>query len=218
MKVCNICNESKPLSEFYSQKKRSKKLGEYIYHQPYCKECAKKKTVKWQEDNEEVYREKMKIRSERRWERPEKKVYQRNWAKEQRVIGYYRDWQGNNKDKIKLYNEQHRDHDISDVEWFSCKEYFNNECAYCGLHINDHYIVYGEKLTKTDFHREHVHHDGANDLSNCIPACRDCNSNKWKYEFAEWYSDKNELYDVNKLNKIVQWLETDYLKYINTIN
>lgn len=214
IKTCSICEENKPLNEYYSQVKKNKNNEQYTYYQPYCKECAKKKSKKWMGENDEQYREKMKVRTIKRGQRPEKKIYQRNWAKEQRSSGYYKKWQNKNKDKVKNYNEQHRNHDIDDSEWKDCKEYFYNECAYCGLHISEHFITYAGELKHTDFHREHVDYDGANDLSNCVPSCRDCNSSKWQYDFEEWYSPENETYDKYRYNKIIKWLKDDYKIYM----
>lgn len=46
-KVCNRCEESKSLSEFYSQRKVNKEGNEYDYYRPDCKECASKKASQW---------------------------------------------------------------------------------------------------------------------------------------------------------------------------
>jgi len=41
-KQCSICGKLKSLTEFYSQKKYSKKRGEYFYYNPECRECTKR--------------------------------------------------------------------------------------------------------------------------------------------------------------------------------
>ncbi|WP_412729342.1 HNH endonuclease [Cytobacillus praedii] len=92
------------------------------------------------------------------------------------------------------------------VEWVACKNYFNDSCAYCGLHIDEHFEEFNQ-----DLHRDHVNHEGANDLSNCIPACKRCNGSKWKFELVEWYSEKNENYSIERLGRIHKWLNEDYL-------
>ncbi|MFC0852976.1 HNH endonuclease [Halalkalibacter oceani] len=107
----------------------------------------------------------------------------------------------------KYYNKSH---EISTEEWESCKQYFNYECAYCGLHIDEHFVKYGDEYKLYDFHQEHVDHIGSNDLSNCIPSCKSCNSKKWQYEFIKWYNPSNEVFTEERLNKISKWLSADY--------
>ncbi|MCM3387283.1 HNH endonuclease [Ureibacillus chungkukjangi] len=126
-------------------------------------------------------------------------------------------WQQNNKDKIRGYNkyrEQNKKHDINKEEWKACKEYFDNSCAYCGLHHDHHYRMWSGELKKMDLHKEHVDHNGSNNLSNCVPACQSCNSSKYNFELHDWYNKDNPDFTQEKFDKIHKWLETDYKKYI----
>ncbi len=50
-----------------------------------------------------------------------------------------------------MYQKRKKKHRLSKQEWKSCKEYFNNECAYCGLPIEEHFRKYAGKLQKIDF-------------------------------------------------------------------
>jgi 5-methylcytosine-specific restriction endonuclease McrA len=102
---------------------------------------------------------------------------------------------------------------VSDAEWESCKKYFDDSCAYCGLHISEHFNNYKGKMRWTDLHKEHVDDDGANDLSNCIPSCQSCNSQKWNFEFEEFYNTNNENYDQERYDKIIKWLNEDYKQF-----
>lgn len=204
MKKCKICNHEfeANLENFYKNSKNKDGLHSY------CKECMKKKSKKWMKDNDERYREKMHERAVRRWERPENKEYQREWSKVQRENGYLKDWQENNKEKLAEYREvreMNKKHEISNDEWNACKEYFNHECAYCGIDEDKSIELYGQQ-----FHKEHVDHDGKNDISNCVPSCKSCNSKKWKYKFEDWYSQSNNIYDEGRLIKILKWLNGDY--------
>jgi hypothetical protein len=128
-------------------------------------------------------------------------------------IENYRKWQQNNPDKIKDYREKHGEHRMSSQEWKDCKEYFNNECAYCGLPVDKHYNRFKGEMRLTDFHKEHVDHQGANDLSNCIPSCKACNSSKHTEKLEDWYS-RQAFYNEEKLDKIHNWLNEDYKLYI----
>ena len=48
------------------------------------------------------------------------------------------------------------------------------------------------------------------DLSNCVPSCIMCNSKKWTWDYTEWFTDSNPVFDKNRLIKIKRWLEEDY--------
>lgn len=91
-----------------------------------------------------------------------------------------------------------------------CKQYFNYECAYCGLPLEEHYIIYAGNLILGDFHKEHVDHFGSNDLSNCVPACKSCNSSKHDFEFNKWYNTDNHKFNIERYNKIIKWLNVDW--------
>lgn len=67
---------------------------------------------------------------------------------------------------------------------------------------------------KQDLHKEHAIHDGKNDLSNCVPSCRYCNSQKWEFPLDEWYSEGNPIYNVINKNKIIKWMEEDHKKFL----
>jgi hypothetical protein len=132
-------------------------------------------------------------------------------------IENYRKWQNNNKDKIKQYREQrelHGDHKVNRSEWESCKRYFNDCCAYCGLPLEEHYNRYKGEMKLTDFHKEHVEHNGANDLSNCIPSCKTCNSSKHTDKLEDWYTKNKEFFSQERLDNIHKWLNEDYKIYI----
>lgn len=125
-------------------------------------------------------------------------------------------WWQSNKDIIKQYNynRSHKNHRITNEEWKACKEYFNNSCAYCGLPAEKHYISYRVNIKQTDLHKEHVIYNGANDLSNCVPACRKCNSSKSNRQLENWYNENIPVYDAKKLDKIKQWINNDYKNFI----
>jgi hypothetical protein len=214
-KQCSVCEEIKPLNEFYSQKKKRKNGEEYIYYNPECKDCTKKRSTKWIKNNPERYQEIRQLTEEK----PRTKLLRRQMDEKLRKEGKRKKWQQENKNKISEYNKNklvNRTHDISDEEWESCKNYFNYRCAYCDLLIEEHFIVYAGKLKWTDFHQEHVEDKGANDLSNCIPSCKSCNSKKNEFSLEEWYREDNvlcEVYSGERLDKIYKWLNEDYLKY-----
>lgn len=204
--MCNNDFEAN-LDNFYKNNKSKDGLHSY------CKECTKKKSKKWMQENDDKYREKMRERKAKEYESQDKKEYQRAWAKKQRELGYQKEWQDNNKEKLSEYRVNkyyNKTHEISNEEWECCKQYFNYECAYCGLHMNNHFVKYGVEYKLYDFHKEHVDHEGENDISNCVPSCKSCNSKKWKHKFEDWYNRNNDVYDIHRFNKIIKWLGSDY--------
>lgn len=200
IKECSICKEVKPLNDFYSQKKKPKDSDEWIYYNPECKECTKKRTYKWRENNPEVY--KVHYDKRNRTTEQRKRVYLH--SKRRSETKEHRKWQRQNKDRIKIYiiNRQNKIHEFSAEEWESCKKFFDHSCAYCGMSEELHKEVHKQQL-----HKEHVEHNGSNGIDNCVPACRPCNSSKRTYSLNEWYL-KQDFFDTNKLNKICEWLET----------
>lgn len=218
-KVCSICNTEKQLSEYYTQNKIKADGTEYIYCPPYCKECTIKKSSKWQIENIERKRELTK----KYMATDKAKIQRKNkWSRNYRTSGKRKEWEINNTDKIREYNfqrESNKKHTITNEEWESCKNYFNYRCAYCSLAIENHYIKINDKIILGDFHKEHVDHIGANDLSNCVPSCRSCNSSKHDFELEEWYRENNQMcesFSYERFLKIIKWLTEDYIKYINS--
>lgn len=204
MKKCSICTEDYPATTEYFYKHNKSTDGLF----PYCKSCAKAKSVQWGIENPELKKtqrrkynatssgkEKQKVNSERR-----------------RENGEYKEWQQNNPDKVKHYREkwkQNKEHEISKYEWERCKKYFNNECAYCGISEIEAKDKYNNVL-----HKEHVDHTGANDLSNCVPSCKSCNGSKSTKEFDDWYNYDNPNFTIERFERILDWLNDDFYKFI----
>jgi len=99
-------------------------------------------------------------------------------------------------------------HDIDDEEWGYCLEYFNNSCAYCEMTWEEHFVTYGQ-----DLHKEHIIHDGRNDIKNCVPSCRVCNSEKKLESFNNWFNIENEKYKRIRYLRIYKWLRFDCIKF-----
>jgi hypothetical protein len=82
--------------------------------------------------------------------------------------------------------------------WGFCKEYFGNNCAYCGKkHV---------KLTQDHFIP--VVKGGTYTVDNILPACRSCNSSKQDFDFKEWYP-KQPFFTETRLKKIYKYLNYD---------
>lgn len=195
--------------EYFYKNKLNKSDGLY----PECKECSKKKTIEHQLNNPKRTKE-----SKHNWHQNNNSAARtKQWRKDnpERKQEYQSYYFKSNPDKLRIYNQnhQHKEHKITNKEWLACKNYFGNSCAYCGMHVDNHYQNFKGSLRKCDLHKEHANHFGANDLSNCVPACLSCNSHKWQFELEKWYKEY-PAFTQERLNKIMKWLNEDYKKYI----
>jgi hypothetical protein len=173
---------------------------------PECKKCGIVKATNWLYTNIDK-----KLESARKWNNTPKGRNKINIdLKRRQAEGKILEWQRKNPDKTRGYNEKrkHKKHDITKKEWLSCKQYFDFQCAYCGLTEEEN-----KKLYKQQLNKEHAINNGANDISNCVPACKICNSEKNTSDINEWYNEQNLKFDIRKYSKITQWLNEDYLKY-----
>lgn len=202
-KLCNRCNEWFPCTEeyFYKTNKNNK---DNLF--PYCKKCNIKQSMKWIKNHPD----KRKVSNRKQNSKYTHKISRRNAEKNRREDGTTKIWRLNNLEKIKIYNKKHKKHDITKEEWNKCKEYFNYKCAYCGLPLKKHLIKYNGNLINGDFHKDHVQHKGSNKLNNCVPACKQCNSEKNIFTLKEWYNKENIKYSKERYDKILQWINKDW--------
>ena len=201
-KICNRCEEWFPATKDYFYKNKLNGVDGLF---PYCKKCNIEKSIQHIYNNYDDFKAYLRDYDKQSWVRKQKTERQRTYVKN----GGFRAWQGNNRDKISEYAKKHQTHNITEYEWSMCKRYFNYKCAYCGLDVQKAKDIYNNYL-----HKEHVQHDGLNDLSNCVPACKQCNSEKGTFLLDEWYTEDNYKYNADRHNKVIKWLDTDYKKYL----
>jgi hypothetical protein len=208
-KVCSICSEEKKINEYYSQKQKRANGTEVISYHPYCKECAKVKARKRHHENKEDAN-----RRSREWYRNHREEvlnYMPKYLKQPKYKQKQKEWRQDNPDRVREYNEKYsnKKHNITNKQWESCKEYFNDSCGYCGISEDEARVKYNQRL-----HKEHAIHNGEGDLSNCIPSCKGCNSSKHKEDYTDWYMESNPVFNLKMISKIEKWLNEDYKKYI----
>ena len=214
-KYCTGCETWKlmDLDNFYN--------GSYTLNDgfhPQCKECAKEKAKINKRNNKERYSEYDRQYRNRDNNKEIMNERSRQWMIDNREYSknYIEAWRKSEGGRIwcNAYtndrSKQHL-HKISEKEWIDCKTYFNNCCAYCGMPLELHKEIVGQ-----DLHKEHKDHDGANDLSNCVPACRLCNSTKHDKNFDDWYNKSNPNYTKVRYNKIIRWTTKDHKKYLKS--
>lgn len=213
-KTCKICTENFPATTEYFYKNKSSRDGLH----PYCKPCSVKKSKQNQLEKHDEYKEYWRDRFNTLYENdPSIRERQKsNQRKRENKDELYREWQQNNPDKLKGYANKRitKKHEISKNEWENCKNYFNYRCAYCDLPIEEHWVKYRGETFIGDFHRDHADDEGANDLSNCIPACKSCNGTKHDSKMLDWYISSNPIYSEDRVNKIHKWLDEGYKLYM----
>ncbi|MGK4040793.1 HNH endonuclease signature motif containing protein [Heyndrickxia oleronia] len=211
-KLCSICNKWHPMNNDYFYSNKSNGIDGY---NPYCIDCTKKRNMIWTNDNPEKIKEAKRKYNKSPKGRPKLAAN----AKRRKENGEYTKWVQNNPDYFSNFTRnrnQSKKHEISDNEWSACKKYFKDSCAYCNLHIDEHYIIYAGELKKTDLHKEHVDDKGSNKLDNCVPSCQACNSSKWAKEFDDFYNENNPTFTFERLEKIQKWLKEDHKLYMET--
>jgi hypothetical protein len=171
---------------------------------PYCKECCKKKSYKWIKDNPEKfkknYKKYMKTDS---W-----KQYKKENNRKTKYI--MQKWRKDHPDLCKKYSEnwrENKEHNINKEELEILYEYCNYSCMYCGMSEEKAIEKYNKKLFK-----DHFINDGDNTIDNCILCCNGCSSSKRDKDFFEWYNIKNPVYSVNRMNKIIAWINMFKIK------
>ena len=205
-KRCSKCGEWKLCNNenFYSQQKNGGKDG----LNSWCKVCFRLGAKLYGRAHREEYSIAFKA-----WHLKNKK-YINNWCVEWRKTHheekriYEKEYYLKYPEKFKQYNENHRDHDITKKEWTHCLEAFDYKCAYCGISEEEHLKLYNQVL-----HKDHADCMGANDLSNAIPACRSCNSQKHDNDIEIWFKEQ-KFFDEEKLEFIMWWLIEGHKNYI----
>jgi hypothetical protein len=93
----------------------------------------------------------------------------------------------------------------NDIEFERIKREFNNQCAYCSrnnVSIIPEHIIPKHKEKSTDI------------IYNIIPACIDCNRDKFDRNMKEWFKEQSFYSDI-KLDKIKNHYEKYYVDLKN---
>jgi len=196
---------------FYLMKKSEPKRG---FHAQ-CKKCVVIKTNEYKLKNYEKVLAKIYDWQDRNKEKTLKRWHDYNVKNKDKQKIYTAEYQKAHPEKMKGYRENHRDHDITPKEWKHNLEIFDNACSYCGLPAEEHIATRKGKEIIMSLHKEHVDDEGYNDLRNCTPSCKSCNSTKGGKTIEELFQLKFiEGFTEERYNKIVWWVEDGYKDYI----
>lgn len=199
-------DEWMPCTEEYFYKTKSSTDGLF----PYCKKCTSKKSAMYQHNHKKEaleYHHKYSQTHPNYYKNIRDNYEKRNKENRKESI---KQWRRNHPDRLRQYNSiySNKKHNITTKEWKDCKEYFNYQCAYCGMPEKE-----AKELYKQNLHKEHVDCNGVGNLSNCVPACKHCNTSKHEFDMEDWYKQQS-YFSQERLDKIYKWLKDDYKLYI----
>jgi hypothetical protein len=129
MKHCSSCNQTKELTEFYTNKHKASG-----YH-CYCKVCSKEKNKQWKTNNKEKA-----AKYDADWQEKNKDKKSKN----------YKNWQVNNRAKVNSYNSYRRALELQATpKWLTASHKLHMECKYS-------LAVMFSKYTKEQHHVDHI--------------------------------------------------------------
>lgn len=131
----------------------------------------KDKVNQWNRESYARHRVENKIRKAEYYKENKFKIQQRAKA-----------WKEENKDKIQ-FSSAKRDaferscqiHDLTLQQWQQLKKSYGYRCGYCRR----------RRRLEMD-HKQPISRGGQHTLENIIPACRDCNCEKWTMTYGEY--------------------------------
>lgn len=136
----------------------------------------------WHERNREHKNATVKAWAEQNKDRRYKTITAWREEHKEQYAAILRRYKKANPEKVAMFAERRRSRKnnlpstLTKEEWKATKEYFENQCAYCGVSGNlaqEHLIA--------------VANGGGYIKENIIPACRRCNSSKKDKLFELWY-------------------------------
>ena len=212
-KICKECGKELSLDNFYKNKKS--KDG----YEGKCKECKKKRQKEHYEENKDKILKRNKKYNKKYYEENKdkvkenrKKYYEENKDKEKEYQKEYckenpeKVFNNRNKRRSKLENQGRG---INKEQYIECNNWFNWKCAYSGENLKKSKDTYGRTLD----HIIALNNEGLNEPWNIIPMRKGYNSSKNATENSlNWYKEQ-EYFDIDRLNKIVEWQIYAYEKW-----
>jgi hypothetical protein len=225
-KKCKTCNKYVEIEMFYKNNLTYDGLAVS------CKECVKRRSKKYIQENKQKVVEYQK--QYRKNNREKLNEYSKNWYYENHddAMKIYKKYRIKNKEKINRYIKEYRktkrgkelhrinqqkrrskkrelESSLTLEEWKDTLNYWtdkenNIHCAYCGKIINN------------EQHQEHIiplSKGGGYTKNNIIPSCKECNFSKSNKNLEEFflYSD---TFTVENYNKIIEFLDKHISKEV----
>ena len=199
---CKKC-ENKDKKEYYESNKKHKKEYNKQYRED-NKEYFKEYNKQYREDNKEYFKEYYKDNKEYF-----KEYYEDNKEKFNEYNKIYKKnnpekvFNNHNKRRSKLENQGRG---IEKIQWYEMMMFFDFKCAYSNINL-------GHKENRSIDHIVALDNGGLNEIWNLIPMEKSYNSSKNKrVDVVNWYMEQ-EYFDIDRLNKIVEWQIYAYEKW-----
>ena len=162
----------------------------------HCKEYGKQ----YREDNKEYYKEYGKQYREDNKEHC--KEYGKQWREDNPQVIF----NNHNKRRNKLENQGNG---ITKEQWYEMMKFFDWKCAYSNIYLGNE----NNKNIRSVDHILAIDNGGLNEIWNCIPMVKSYNSSKNKrVDVINWYMEQ-EYFDINRLERIVEWQVYAYEKW-----
>lgn len=138
--------------------------------------------------------------------RDKNREYHKKYGKEYRKNNPEKLFNNHNKHRIKKENQGRG---INKNQWNECFKWFDWKCAYSGEKLKKSNDTYGRTID----HIVALDNRGLNEPWNIIPMRKGYNSSKQnKVNSLDWYMEQ-EYFDIDRLNKIVEWQKYAYKKW-----
>lgn len=208
-KECNMCNEVIEFNteNFYKEKRNkyglkaickkcfnvenSKIVKNYSEDQKKRRSEAVKKRIQNKKDQ---YSKMWKLYKERNCEKiaAQKKEYNgRECVKERRRQ------LGTNQKNKEIARKSSKEYSYTKKDFLDACKYFDNSCAYCGK--------------KNKLQMEHIipfSKNGTSKKNNIIPSCINCNCQKHKQDFEDWYP-RQKFFTEDRYNNIKEFIKNN---------
>lgn len=187
-KKCSKCGEWLVANNYNFKKKKGYKWG--LYSQ--CKKCEKEYNKEYYENNKEYFKE---------YRENNKEHYKEYRKNNPQLVFNYR-----NKRRNRLENQGRG---IDKIQWYEMMMFFDFKCAYSGEKMESNNNVNGRTID----HILALDNGGLNEIWNLIPMVKSYNSSKNKrVDVMNWYMEQ-EYFNIDRLNKIVEWQIYAYEKW-----
>ena len=226
-------NDNKDKKLKYSKEYYNNNRDEILRKQKENQEHKTKYHNKWYKNNKDKYKEYYNnnrdeiLRKQKENYEYNKEYYDKYYKNNRdKMLKYSKEYYKNNKENIKEYNKQYRKENpekifnnrikrrsklenqgrgITKEQWEELNIFFNWECAYSNIQLN--------RENRSIDHILALDNGGLNEPWNCVPMVKSYNSSKNKrIDVLNWYMEQ-EYFDIDRLDKIVEWQIYAYEKW-----
>ena len=179
------------------------------------KEYIKERSKQYYEDNKDYYKEYNKEYYKNNKDKISEKNKQWREGNKDKVLEYNKKWHKNNPEK--LFNKHNRrrgklenqGRGITKEQWKECFNWFDWKCAYSGEKLQNNKTTNGRTID----HIVALDNGGLNEPWNIVPMKKGYNTSKHIIEnVLNWYIEQ-EYFDIDRLDKIVEWQVYAYEKW-----